>query len=230
MSEGATIIDDIPFQVNESELFRMLHAEPDGLFSDDIHDLCRQAEAAARPKGILKASSARTEGDERVIIDGVEFKSRVLCVNLKEVEQVFPYVATCGQELEDWSAQLKDVMHRFWADSVKEMALRQAVAHLGDYLTEKYEAGRRGSMNPGSLPDWPMAQQRPLFQIFGDEVKAIGVSLSDSYIMYPMKSVSGVWFQTEKGFQNCQLCPMEKCPNRRAPYEAGRFDEEYNQT
>jgi len=36
--------------------------------------------------------------------------------------------------------------------------------------------------------------------------------------MIPTKSVSGIYFQTEVRWENCQLCPMENCIGRRAPY------------
>ena len=45
-------------------------------------------------------------------------------------------------------------------------------------------------MNPGSLADWPMREQRPLFGLLGDTDAAIGVELMESYLMRPTKSVS----------------------------------------
>jgi hypothetical protein len=37
--------------------------------------------------------------------------------------------------------------------------------------------------------------------------------------MVPLKSASGIYFPNETEFENCQLCPMEKCIGRRAPYD-----------
>jgi hypothetical protein len=74
-------------------------------------------------------------------------------------------------------------------------------------------------MNPGSLENWPISEQKPLFSLFGDVEKLIGVRLSDSFLMFPIKSVSGIYFPTESSFASCQLCPREKCPNRRAKYD-----------
>lgn len=105
--------------------------------------------------------------------------------------------------------------------------MRAAIEALGRHLAATYETGERSMMNPGSLEDWPLSQQRPLFSLFGDACSRIGVTLSESLLMSPVKSVSGVWFETEKGFQNCQLCPREQCPKRRAPYDAHLFDAAY---
>ena len=51
-----------------------------------------------------------------------------------------------------------------------------------------------------------------------DTVEFDLLTLTDSYLMLPTKSVSGVYFETEKSFNSCQLCTREMCPSRRAAY------------
>ena len=89
--------------------------------------------------------------------------------------------------------------------------------------------GKTATMAPGSLSNWPLPQQRPLFDVLGDVQGIIGVELSDSFLMTPNKSVSGVRFPTEEGFASCQLCPREGCPNRRAPYDQTLYERKYQQ-
>ena len=76
-------------------------------------------------------------------------------------------------------------------------------------------------MNPGSGNTglWPLAQQKPLFELIGDVEASIGVRLTPSLLMLPNKSVSGILFPTEVHFETCQLCTREDCPRRRAPYQ-----------
>jgi len=71
----------------------------------------------------------------------------------------------------------------------------------------------------GSADIWPITQQKELFSIFGDVESQIGVRLTDTYLMIPIKSVSGVIFQTETTFETCQLCPREACIGRSAEYK-----------
>jgi hypothetical protein len=71
----------------------------------------------------------------------------------------------------------------------------------------------------GSADIWPITQQKELFSIFGDVESLIGVRLTDTYLMLPIKSVSGVIFQTETTFETCQLCPREACIGRRVEYK-----------
>ena len=82
-------------------------------------------------------------------------------------------------------------------------------------------------MTPGSLKDWPLTEQRPLFKLLGDVEGEIGVRLMDSLMMYPKQSASGIIFPTEVRYENCQLCPMENCPGRRAVYDKNLYDEKY---
>ncbi len=75
-------------------------------------------------------------------------------------------------------------------------------------------------MEPGSgaADVWPITQQKELFSIFGNVEDLIGVRLTHNYLMIPIKSVSGILFQTETTFETCQLCPREACIGRRAEY------------
>jgi hypothetical protein len=85
-------------------------------------------------------------------------------------------------------------------------------------------------MNPGSLPDWPLSEQRPLFTLLGENPGTIGVELMDSFLMTPVKSVSGMWFPTEERFESCQLCQRHNCPGRRAQFDAGLYDRKYRES
>ena len=143
------------------------------------------------------------------------------------VHRVFPYVATCGRELHAWAATIDDWLEGYWAGAIMEMALRTAVqAFLAD-LEARFGPGETSAMNPGSLEDWPLPQQGQLFALLGDVRGAIGVELTESYLMVPVKSVSGLRFPTEVRYENCQLCPRQGCPGRRAPYDAGLYERKY---
>ena len=74
-------------------------------------------------------------------------------------------------------------------------------------------------MSPGSLADWQLTQQAALFRILDDLPERIGVRLTDSMLMIPTKSISGVRFALDWDFESCQLCPRQGCPGRRADYD-----------
>ena len=224
----STILDQIPFHVDITKLFSMLHLQ-DG--SDDAHAarrLVAEAEALARPKALATVGYVESKSEDAVVVNGVALTSRVLRVNLETAQRVFIYVATCGTELEAWGHSKDDIMESFWADGIMLQAVRAAGNALTAFLNEAYRPGELAHMNPGSLQDWPLREQRPLFGLAGDVERKIGVRLTDSYLMVPAKSVSGIYFPTQETFESCQLCGRTVCPNRRAPYDATLFERRYS--
>ncbi len=99
------------------------------------------------------------------------------------------------------------------------MSLGMAAKQLEDHLKSRHGLSALSSMSPGSLEDWPITQQRQLFSLFEDPAAQLGVRLTEHMLMVPRKSISGIFFPTEVGFQSCQLCPRKDCPGRRAPYD-----------
>ena len=224
------VLDSISFELDLDLLMKRLHVKEGSGYADDLKRLTSDAQAIAKPKAVYKVAFIESFGDDYVVVDGATLTSRVLRVNLEQAHRVFPYVATCGVELEEWSSSIDDMLQRYWVDTIKEMALRWAIRILNEHLVERYRPGPTSAMSPGSLEDWPLEEQRALFAILGNPKDAIGVQLLDSYLMIPTKSVSGIRFPTEGSFESCQLCPRENCPGRRAAYDKGLYDRKYRPT
>jgi hypothetical protein len=223
----AVVLDDIPFRIDLGQLMKKLHVREGHTYTDDVKRLADEAQTIARPKALYKVAYIESRDDKAVVIDGITMNSRVLRVNLEQAHRVFPYVVTCGMELQEWADSIDDVLRRFWAETINEMALRVAIQVLNKHLAERYHPGRTSAMSPGSLGEWPIQAQRSLFALLGDPKEAIGVRLTDSLLMVPVKSVSGIRFPTEESFESCQLCPRENCPGRRAPYDKDLYDKKY---
>lgn len=219
------ILDDIPFQIDLDKLKKELRIRPGNRMELDIERLADEAQSVGRPKALFRVAYIDSKGDDQVVIDGITFTSRVLRVKLDEVHRVFPFVVTCGAELGDWAESIDDMLQNYWADTIKQFALHQARVALFNHLSETYRLGKTSVMAPGSLKDWPIQQQRPLFQLLGDVEGEIGVHLTSSMLMLPNKSISGIRFPTETSFESCQLCPRETCPNRRAVYSPELYEE-----
>jgi hypothetical protein len=168
-----------------------------------------------------------SKGDDTVTVDGVTLTSRVLRVNLEQAHRVFPYAVTCGSELDQWSSKITDMLLKYWAEEIKETVLYMAIDFFKNHLVEYYQLGQLSRMSPGSLADWPIEEQRPLFSLLGNTKDLIGVHLTSSLMMVPTKSVSGIIFPTEFDFTSCQLCPREVCPGRKAAYDKDLYDHKY---
>lgn len=194
------------------------------------------AEAAQEPEQALEKGPdgsrpppprPRSVGDSGSLGGRARFVSKVLRGNLDEVGRVFPYVATCGPELDSIPIADDDIFGQFCRDTIKEMALYAAIAHLDSYLKEAYALKKLVSMNPGSgdVEVWPIEQQKELFAFFGNVQQSIGVFLTDSCLMVPNKSVSGLLYPSEHDFASCQLCHREKCRGRRAAFDPHLWEE-----
>jgi hypothetical protein len=226
----SVVLSQIPFRIDAPLLLKALHLEAGSDDSAGLDSMVREAEAIARPRATYKVAYIESRSDGHVVIDGVTLASRVMAVNLEHVHRVFAYVATCGLELEQWADAKQDILEHYWADAIMLQEVRVAMTYLNEHLQERFRPGTLARMNPGSLQDWPLREQGPLFSIVGDVEQAIGVRLTDSFLMIPRKSVSGIQFPTEQSYENCQLCDRQPCPGRRAPYDATLFDRKYRPT
>ncbi|MEA3349228.1 MAG: vitamin B12 dependent methionine synthase [Chloroflexota bacterium] len=213
------VLNDIAFQPTPKDIQHVLDTKVGQSSADAITRMIGEVQGFAKPKAMYRVVSCEAVGDDRVKLDGQLFNSRVLRVNLDEVHRAFPFVATCGEELQAWMDSIDNILDNYYADVINGMALDAARNSLGVHLEERYRLGRTACMHPGSLEDWPIQAQRPLFALIGNPEESIGVRLLDSLLMHPGQSVSGIHFQTESDFKSCQMCPREKCPNRMSPYD-----------
>ena len=219
------IVDGIPFDLTIEDVMTRLKLGKKGpSMGGMVEELYQEVKALANPKALFKVSyiGGRTAGG--VEIDGVEFKSGILAANLENTERVFPYVVTAGRELEAIEKS-DDVIRVFITDALKELVLENALGYFECRLTDRFALGTMSHMNPGSLNDWPVSQQKNLFGLFGDVEKLVGVRLAPSYLMDPIKSVSGIYFPTEIRFESCMLCTRYPCPKRRAAYNPEKAKE-----
>lgn len=212
---------EIVFDPHPVDLLGKLGLYDDSDEAEDFLALLAKAKPLAKPKAVLGVATVEScDSDGMVVLNGVAFQSRLLAENLQEVETVWPYLATCGRELYDFALSIPDPFERYWVEEIMQQALTDVRKAVSTFLAENVYQGKTAYMSPGSLVEWPIGQQIPLFRMLGDAAEACGVVLTDSLLMVPNKTVSGIHFPNEHGYVSCKLCPREKCPNRRAKFEA----------
>jgi hypothetical protein len=212
------IIDDIPVRLPLGEIRRQLHLDKDKRW-EEVQTLIEAAKPLIAPKAAYKVSYINQKLEHAVDIDGTRFTSRVLRKNLEEVERVFPYVITIGDKLKEKGSESKDLIKEYYFDVIGNIALSATRKFVEKQLQSRYGLDGMSSMSPGSLSDWPIEEQKPLFSLFGEEATPVGVKLTQHLLMLPAKSISGIYFPTEVSFFSCQLCPRDNCPGRKAAYD-----------
>ncbi|MBO4216590.1 MAG: vitamin B12 dependent methionine synthase [Clostridia bacterium] len=196
---------------------------------DEMSEMLSEAAPLAVPKAIFTVAEVLHTAPDAVRINGVDVVSSLMSKNFSGLSRAFPYICTVGTELERWSEKYSDdPLASYWADEIKKAYLYAFVPLFRGAVAERYGVkGRFPSMNPGSLEkEWPISGQEQLFAMLGgkESVKErIGVTLTDSYLMLPSKTVSGICFESEHDYENCMLCPRVSCPNRRAPFDASKI-------
>jgi len=219
------VFNSVPINLTlEAVLKRMRVRNKNESIVKSVQEMLEMTRPIARPKAIYDVTYVDNKNGDSLEISGVKFTSRVLRVNLDKVGRVFPYVVTCGKELDEIDIPDSDFIKGYYLDQIKETAVVLARQYLEDYLKRSYALGQMSRMAPGAGAgdDWPITQQEGLFSLFGGRAKVedlIGVRLTDKFLMIPIKSVSGILFPTEIKFESCQICPREGCIQRRAPYD-----------
>jgi hypothetical protein len=188
-------------------------------------EIAEKALSVAKPKAIYRISRSRVIDRGTVEIDGVRFTSRSLSRCLENQPVVYPFLATAGRELDGMPSSPGDLMMQYTLDTIKMVILFSSLEYLTDYLKEKHSLRGTAALNPGEFADFPVTQQKPLFELFGDTAESlIGVTLTSGCALKPTKSRSGILFPNETGFLSCKLCTMVKCPGRRAAYDPAEVE------
>jgi len=208
------ILGPIPVELDVDKVQKKIHAPK----RTDIEDMVALALSLAEPRAAFAAAYVDAKGADEVVIAGNHFRSRVLRKNLDDVGRVFPVVLTVGPRLEA-AADSADMLARYYLDMIANLILAEARHHLIRHLCKRFGVEKLSWMSPGSLQEWPLEQQRPLFALMPGVEDRLGVRLTDSCLMLPRKSVSGIYFPSESSFFSCRLCPRERCESRKARYD-----------
>jgi hypothetical protein len=223
------VLSNLPVSLPLQELATRLRIRDGSPSMSRLEQLVREAEAIARPKALCGVAYIEERAEDHVVVDGVQFSSRVLAVNLSPVNRVFPYLATCGTELDEWAKGFDDLLDRYWVEAIQQAAMRIAFTAVERHLESAYGVSETSRMGPGSLEDWPIQEQVALFRLLGDTEGQVGVRLTESCLMLPTKSVSGIRFMANGTWENCMLCPRPACPSRRAAYDPSLLSSRFGQ-
>jgi hypothetical protein len=212
-------VPSIPVRLDRGTISARLRFGLSGPALLDAEAFIARAQSLIKLRSAFEVSFVGAKGRETVEVAGITFSSSVLRNKLDGANKVFPYIITVGPELERTAAEEGDLLRQYYLEEIANLALEQAANWLTNYLEERFGVGDLSSLSPGSLDDWPITEQTKLFSIFGNTERLIGVRLTDSLLMVPRKSISGILFPSEEGFVACQLCARERCPRRKAPLQ-----------
>ena len=149
---------------------------------------------------------------------------KIIMRQLRGSEAYALFICTSGTEYEAYLQRLKDngdMVRVFIADALgsviaehcadqMEISVQESIDKLGWRHTNRFSPGYCG---------WHVSQQQLLFPLFGGQ--ACGVSLTESSLMVPIKSVSGIIGLGEKVRKldyTCGLCDFKQCYKRKLKF------------
>lgn len=158
------------------------------------------------------------EDGETVIVDDVLFKTRkIVTAQLKFSEQVVLFLCTIGKQMEEWSRELQlqeDPVMSVFVDCIASVVAEGLAGLVHDRIRYTYLEQRLSVTNrfsPGYC-NWNVAEQHKLFSFFAND--QLGITLTESGMMTPLKSISGiigVGNRVKYRDYLCDTCRMSNC-------------------
>lgn len=176
------ILDSIQIKIDFEAVRRRLRLKRDSEVNA-VRNLIDTAQPLLEPKVLYKVCYIEEKFEDGVKVGGLLLRSEVLRKNLAKTERVFPFVVTIGSKFGERLDSSSDLLEKFYLDTIGNVALNQIRMELNNHLKSTHAIEKTAFMAPGSLPNWPIEQQKPLFELLGDVRTSIGVELSESLLI-----------------------------------------------
>ncbi len=210
--------------IDDREIYRYLGlrgSKPDKRTAEAVNGVKAEVISSISPKSVYKEVDFKRLSDSELSADGVIFKSVKLVEHLRNSDRLLVFAATLGVE---GDIILKKYMLSYPAKAVIAQAVLAAATECYcDEVCKKISRAEqkngyylRPRFSPG-YSDFDLTEQKKIFSIL-DIYKRIGVSLSDSCLMSPSKSVTafiGLSKDENCNFNLCKTCGKAYCDFRR---------------
>lgn len=169
---------------------------------------------------ILEIKKPADRIDGLIIADTFFKMNKIVTGQIKKSEMVALFVCTIGPEIEKWSKQLLikgDPAMSYLVDCVASVTVENVTDFLHDYIEgEMIRNGLKitNRYSPGYC-NWSVSEQHKLFSLL--PANFCGITLTDSALMLPIKSVSGVigiGSRVKRKEYACDRCGVKDCTYR----------------
>lgn len=205
-------------------VFRDFSKQNVSLLDDTFHKLLPFIKKNCKPVAGYRFIESKNISFRKnhLMIEGIEFNlGNIIYRDLKNVSDIFIFVCTIGNQLELKVQELFDsgetisafILDRIASELVELTAdLMEKIImdelKLKDYnLTNRYSPGYCG---------WSVSEQQKLFSLLPEDF--CGVKLTESSLMLPIKSISGIYGAAQNLIRknyHCEICDDEFCYRRK---------------
>ncbi len=197
---------------------------PDESVYNEIHSLLNNVANITQPvyeffttEGCLRADNETLQINDKIFHIG-----KIIARQLRGSEQYVFFTTTAGMEFERFQRQLNaegDIVKCYLADCIGSIIAEKAADYMEMVLQKNISRQNWKHTNrfsPGYC-GWHVSEQTVLFSIF-PHPNPCGIHLTESCLMLPIKSVSGVigiGSNVRKLEYGCNLCSFERCYRRK---------------
>ncbi len=141
MDQNVILVETVPLEFDLESLGCRLRIRPGQTkFMDRLSRLAEEAARVARPKAVARLCGLTILDEEKVQVGEVTFSSPLLRQKMDGLGRAFPYLASEGTELADWSLSLSSSLEQVFA------RLREGFQIRGDRLAfgilfDQYRSG-----------------------------------------------------------------------------------------
>ena len=218
----------VPFsdlKIDRQELFLLMgygNQAPEKPFMEQIDQMIDELSACCTPEYGYTMHPGKRLDSEHIQIDDTTLQSgKIIASSLREAAHFAVFLATAGKGFDAWYNKIKqddDMVRTFFADSLGSVIAEATVTVMKDSIERdmaEWGLSVSNSYSPGYC-DWLLAEQRKLFAFF--PAHFCGVTLTESCLMIPIKSVSGIigiGQNVKKRLYSCDVCTMTTCVKNR---------------
>lgn len=192
-------------------------AQPEEYIRSLVEEVISRLLPFARIRYMYEIVEAEKLSPKQVRLGGVLFTpGPIIGSYLKGMTHACVFVATAGEEFDAKVRELNaegDIVADFVADSIGTVLAELAVDRLEKELG--FAKGLSMPYSPGYC-GWDIREQHLFFPLFPPQ--PCGITLSDSSLMSPEKSISGFFAMGENLVRqpyHCEICKNTKCYKRK---------------
>ena len=181
-----------------------------------------QAEKIAQPRICYEIIDGEKMDKTHIRIGDVEFLcGSIIAGYLDGVERFVVFVTTAGAEYDAYIHELKasgDLVSEYIADALGSVIAEAAVTGIGRQIEQMATCTGETASYPYSpgYCGWHIREQSKLFSLLPDT--PCGVRLTESSLMLPIKSISGIYglgIGIRKQGYACDICGLKTCYKRK---------------
>ena len=194
-----------------------LHPTPEYMIDIIWHSVQKLSDICIPRTGYIIVDG-HISGSNRLVIGDTEFVlGKIIAQNLADADKYLVFVATAGNEFNRFVHDVRkkgDIFEDYIYDMIGSEIAEATVHSLVASLEDKYQGEGMYVSNPYSpgYCGWHVREQMKLFSLLPPA--PCGITLNDSCLMTPIKSVSGIIAlgkEVTKKPYGCAICNMSSC-------------------